>query len=152
MKKAVFLCTTILAFTVMTACKGGKATEQVSINDVSWLTIEEKLNSDISLDDDDCLFILSDTTLDDGQSEGVGNSLFRLMKGNMQVNELFTNAQKRVTPEAGNRGLNRLLELMSSDIVLEEYESYERFLADFPMFRGCQGAEVVFNEIMANGF
>ena len=43
-----------------------------------------------------------------------------------------------------------LMNLMSIDIVLAEYENYEEFLGDFPMFKGCKGAEELFNAINAN--
>ena len=42
------------------------------------------------------------------------------------------------------------MELMSIDIALAEYENYEEFLGDFPMFKGCKGAEEQFNSIIDN--
>jgi hypothetical protein len=40
------------------------------------------------------------------------------------------------------------MELMSIDIALAEYENYEEFLGDFPMFKGCKGAEEEYNNII----
>ena len=37
---------------------------------------------------------------------------------------------------------------MSIDIALAEYENYEEFLGDFPMFKGCKGAEEEYNNII----
>ena len=88
---------------------------------------------------------------DEGLSEGVGNSLFNLLCGNRKANKMFSNARKDFTLQEGNDNMRRLMALMSIDIALAEYEDYEEFLDDFPMFQGCSEAEDEFNWIKENG-
>lgn len=65
-------------------------------------------------------------------------------------NKLFANALKNFSSEEGDQKLISLMELMSIDIALAEYENYEEFLGDFPMFKGCKGAEEKFKSIIDN--
>ncbi|MBO4599492.1 MAG: hypothetical protein J5641_02005 [Bacteroidales bacterium] len=145
--------TMLLTIMTMTACKSGTENHLTpDLHDstaLSWETIDEKLATPLS--EDECLFILSDTTLDEGQSEGIGLRLFRLLKGNQQANELFLNARKRLSTDEGDNNLLRLMDLMSIDIAFAGYRQYDYFLQDFPMFRDCAGAEEQFDQIMANG-
>ena len=153
MKKHFFMSAMLCALTTITACQNGTATDttldQTDTNEITWETISDKLPTPLT--EDECLFILSDTTLDDGSSEGVGNSLFQLLKGNRQANEMFVDACKDFTPDEGDSNLRRLMMLMSIDIAYTGYGKYEHFLQDFPMFRSCTGAEEQFNYIQENG-
>lgn len=143
------------AIGMLTACKSGSTNETAAnltnTDELSWEAIDEKLAAGTLSNEAECLFILSDTTLDEGFSEGVGNSLFNLLCGNRKANKLFSNARKNFTKAEGDTNMRRLMALMSIDIVLAEYERYEDFLDDFPMFRDCDGAEEEFNWIKANG-
>lgn len=163
MKKILLLCATVLVLGAMTACKNGgmpaeldeatttENTTDLSDNaELSWTSIDSILEKGQFLNEAECLFVLSDTTLDDGQSEGVGYYLFNLMRGNRQLNESFANARKDLTREDGDEALIRLMDLMSIDIALAEYGRYDDFLADFPVFRGCTGADAHFNWIKEN--
>ena len=151
MKKIFLFGAMVCALGIMSACKSGTASDTVTTDEITWTTIEDKLANEIPLDENDCLFILADTTLDDGHSEGIGNYLFNLLCGHPKSNKLFTNARKDFTKEESDKKLLGLMDLMSIDIVLAEYENYEEFLDDFPMFKGCKGAEELFNAINANG-
>ena len=151
MKKLILLGAMVCALGMMTACKSGTASDIATTAEITWTTIEDKLANEIPLDENDCLFILTDTTLDDGHSEGISNHLFNFLCGYPKSNKLFTNARKDFTKEDGDKKLLGLMNLMSIDIVLAEYENYEEFLGDFPMFKGCKGAEELFNAINANG-
>lgn len=151
MKKAILTLAVLCGIGLMFACKSGTTSDTVTTYEITWTTIEDKLADGIPLDENDCLFILTDTTLDDGHSEGIGNYLFNLLCGHPKSNKLFTNARKGFTKEESDKKLLGLMDLMSIDIVLAEYENYEEFLDDFPMFKGCKGAEELFNAINANG-
>ena len=155
MKKAIILGTLICAIGMLTACKSGTANDtannQTNTNELTWEAIDEKLAAGTLPNEAECLFILSDSTLDEGLSEGVGNSLFNLLCGNRKANKMFSNARKDFTLQEGNDNMRRLMALMSIDIALAEYEDYEEFLDDFPMFRGCSEAEDEFNWIKENG-
>ena len=151
MKKIFLLGAMVCALGMMSACKSGAASDTVTTDEITWTTIEDKLANEIPLDENDCLFILTDTTLDDGHSEGIGNYLFNILCGHPKSNKLFTNARKDFTKEEGDKKMLGLMNLMSIDIVLAEYKNYEEFLDDFPMFKGCKGAEELFNAINANG-
>ncbi len=151
MKKIFLFGAMVCALGMMAACKSGTASDTVTTDEITWTTIEDKLANEIPLDENDCLFILVDTTLDDGHSEGIGNHLFNFLCGYPKSNKLFINARKGFTKEEGDKKLLGLMDLMSIDIVLAEYENYEEFLDDFPMFKGCKGAEELFNAINANG-
>lgn len=151
MKKIFLFCAMVCALGMMSACKSGAASDTVTTDEITWTTIEDKLANEIPLDENDCLFILTDTTLDDGHSEGIGNYLFNILCGHPKSNKLFTNARKDFTKEESDKKLLGLMDLMSIDIVLAEYKNYEEFLGDFPMFKGCKGAEELFNAINANG-
>jgi len=155
MKKVILLGTLMCAIGMLTACKSGTANEiaadQTNTEELTWEAIDEKLAAGTLPNEAECLFILSDSTLDEGLSEGVGNSLFNLLCGNRKANKTFSNARKGFTLEEGNEKLRRLMAMMSLDIILAEYEDYEEFLDDFPMFRDCSGAEDEFNWIKENG-
>ena len=151
MKKLLFLFTVLCAVGMMAACKSGATTDTATAHEITWSCIEDKLANKIPLDEDDCLFILSDTTLDEGHSEGIGNYLFNLLCGHPKSNKLFFNARKNFPKEEGDKKMLGLMDLMSIDIAIAAYESHEDFLDDFPMFKGCNGAEELFNEINANG-
>ena len=151
MKKAIITLAVLCGIGLLAACKSGTASDIATTAEITWTTIEDKLANEIPLDENDCLFILADTTLDDGHSEGIGNYLFNLLCGHPKSNKLFTNARKDFTKEESDKKLLGLMNLMSIDIILAEYENYEEFLDDFPMFKGCKGAEELFNAINANG-
>ena len=150
MKKAIILGTLICAIGMLTACKSGTTSDTATTDEITWTTIEDKLANEIPLDENDCLFILSDTTLDDGHSEGVGNYLFNFLCGYPKSNKLFTNVRKNFSSQEGDQKLIRLMDLISIDIALAEYENYEEFLGDFPMYRACKGAEENFKSIIDN--
>ena len=150
MKKIFLFGAMVCALGMMAACKSGTASDSATTDEITWTTIEDKLANEIPLDENDCLFILADTTLDDGHSEGIGNYLFNLLCGHPKSNKLFTNARKDFTKEESDKKLLGLMDLMSIDIVLAEYENYEEFLDDFPMFKGCKGAEEKFKSIIDN--
>ena len=151
MKKIFLLGAMVCALGMMSACKSGTASDSATTDEITWTTIEDELANKIPLDENDCLFILTDTTLDDGHSEGIGNYLFNFLCGYPKSNRLFIDARKDFTKEEGDKKMLGLMNLMSIDIVLAEYENYEEFLGDFPMFKGCKGAEELFNAINANG-
>lgn len=151
MKKIFLFGAMVCALGIMSACKSGTASDTVTTDEITWTTIEDKLANEIPLDENDCLFILADTTLDDGHSEGISNLLFNFLCGYPKSNRLFIDARKDFTKEEGDKKLLGLMDLMSIDIVLAEYGNYEEFLDDFPMFKGCKGAEELFNAINANG-
>ena len=151
MKKAILTLAVLCGIGLMFACKSGTTSDTATTDEITWTAIEDKLANEIPLDENDCLFILADTTLDDGHSEGIGNHLFNFLCGYPKSNKLFINARKDFTKEEGDKKLLGLMDLMSIDIVLAEYENYEEFLGDFPMFKGCKGAEELFNAINANG-
>ena len=150
MKKLFLLGAIVCVLGMMTACKSCTASDIATTAEITWTTIEDKLGDGIPLDENDCLFILTDTTLDDGHSEGIGNYLFNFLCGYPKSNKLFTNAQKNFSSQEGDQKLISLMELMSIDIALAEYENYEEFLGDFPMFKGCKGAEEKFKSIEDN--
>ena len=151
MKKAILTLAVLCGIGLMFACKSGTTSDTVTTDEITWTTIEDELANKIPLDENDCLFILADTTLDDGHSEGIGNYLFNFLCGYPKSNRLFIDARKDFTKEESDKKLLGLMDLMSIDIVLAEYENYEEFLDDFPMFKGCKGAEELFNAINANG-
>ncbi|MBQ6743104.1 MAG: hypothetical protein IJR04_11050 [Bacteroidales bacterium] len=150
MKKAIITLAMLCVLGMMTACMSRTASDSATTDEITWTTIEDKLANGIPLDENDCLFILTDTTLDEGHSEGVGNYLFNYLCGYPKSNKLFTNAQKNFSSEEGDMKLMSLMDLMSIDIALAEYENYEEFLGDFPMFKGCKGAEEKFKSIVDN--
>ena len=150
MKKAIITLAVLWSIGLMTACKSGTASDTVTTDEITWTTIEDKLADGIPLDENDCLFILTDTTLDDGHSEGIGNYLFNFLCGYPKSNKLFIDARKDFTKEEGDKKMLGLMNLMSIDIVLAEYGNYEEFLGDFPMFKGCKGAEEKFKSIIDN--
>ena len=151
MKKVILALAMLLGIGLMAACTSGTASDTATTDEITWTTIEDKLANEIPLDENDCLFILTDTTLDDGHSEGIGNHLFNFLCGYPKSNRLFIDARKDFTKEESDKKLLGLMDLMSIDIVLAEYGNYEEFLGDFPMFKGCKGAEELFNAINANG-
>ena len=150
MKKLFLLGAIVCVLGMMAACKSGTASDIATTAEITWTTIEDKLANEIPLDENDCLFILTDTTLDDGHSEGIGNYLFNFLCGYPKSNKLFTNAQKNFSSQEGDQKLICLMDLMSIDIALAEYENYEEFLGDFPMYRACKGAEENFKSILDN--
>ena len=150
MKKLFLLGAIVCVLGMMTACRSGTASDIATTAEITWTTIEDKLANEIPLDENECLFILTDTKLDDGHSEGIGNYLFNFLCGYPKSNKLFTNAQKNFSSEEGDQKLIHLMDLMSIDIVLAEYENYEEFLGDFPMYRACKGAEENFKSILDN--
>lgn len=150
MKKVILALAMLLGIGLMAACTSGTASDTATTDEITWTTIEDKLANEIPLDENDCLFILTDTTLDDGHSEGIGNYLFNILCGYPKSNRLFIDALKDFTKEVGDKKMLGLMNLMSIDIVLAEYENYEEFLGDFPMFKGCKGAEEKFKSIIDN--
>ena len=150
MKKAFLTLAVLCVMGMMVGCKSGTESDIATTDEITWSAIENKLANEIPLDENDCLFILTDTTLDEGHSEGVGNYLFNYLCGYPKSNKLFTNVQKNFSSQEGDQKLISLMELMSIDIALAEYENYEEFLGDFPMFKGCKGAEEQFNSIIDN--
>ena len=150
MKKAIITLAVLCGIGLLAACKSGTASDIATTAEITWTTIEDKLANEIPLDENDCLFILTDTTLDDGHSEGTGNYLFNFLCGYPKSNRLFIDARKDFTKEEGDKKLLGLMDLMSIDIVLAEYENYEEFLGDFPMYRACKGAEENFKSILDN--
>ena len=80
MKKAILTLAVLCGIGLMFACKSGTTSDTVTTYEITWTTIEDKLADGIPLDENDCLFILTDTTLDDGHSEGIGNLCFPTCK------------------------------------------------------------------------
>ena len=150
MKKAIITLAMLCVLGMMTACKSGTANDSATTVEITWATIEDKLANEIPLDENDCLFILTDTTLEEGHSEGVGNYLFNYLCGYPKSNKLFTNAQENFSSEEGDQKLMSLMDLMSIDIALAEYEIFEEVLGDLPMFKECKGAEEKFKSIEDN--
>ena len=150
MKKAIITLAVLCGIGLMAACKSGTASDTATTDEITWTTIEDKLANEIPLDENDCLFILTDTTLDYDHSEGIGNYLFNFLCGYPKSNKLFINARKDFTKEEGDKKLLGLMELMSIDIAMAEYKNYEEFLGDFPMFKGCNGAEGKYKSIIDN--
>ena len=148
MKKIFLAFTALLALAATTACKSGSANDTATTHETTWSTIEDKLANETPLDEADCLFILTDTTLDDGHSEGIGNYLFNLLCGYHKHNSLFINTQKHYPAKVGDENMLRLMDLMSIDIAVAEYKNYEEFLGDFPMFKGCKGAKEKYHSIL----
>ena len=151
MKKILLVCAVLLILAATTACKSGTVNDTATTLEITWSTIEDKLANEAPLDEADCLFILTDTTLDDGHSEGIGNYLFNLLCGYRKHNNLFVDTRKHFPSEVGDENMLRLMDLMSVDIAVAEYKNYEEFLDDFPMFRGCSRAEDEFKWIKENG-
>ncbi len=151
MKKAILTLAMLCGIGLLAACTSGTASDTATTDEITWTTIEDKLANEIPLDEADCLFILTDTTLDESHSEGIGNYLFNILCCHPKSNKLLTNARKDFTKEDGDKKLLGLMSLMSIDIVLAEYKNYEEFLDDFPMLNGCKGAEELFTAINANG-
>ena len=81
MKKAIITLAVLCGIVLLAACKSGTASDIATTAEITWTTIEGKLADGIPLDENDCLFILTDTTLDDGHSEGIGNYLFNFLCG-----------------------------------------------------------------------
>ena len=81
MKKIFLFGAMVCALGMMAACTSGTASDSATTDEITWTTIEDKLANEIPLDENDCLFILTDTTLDDGHSEGIGNYLFNFLCG-----------------------------------------------------------------------
>ena len=148
MKKVFFTLAVLCTVAMMAGCKGGAANESTTPNEITWTSIENKLANKSQLDEADCMFILTDTTLDEGHSEGLGNYLFNYLCGYPKSNKLFSNAQKNFSSQEGDQKLISLMDLMSIDIALAEYENYDEFLGDFPMFKGCKGSEEEYNNII----
>ena len=148
MQKIILACTALLTFAATTACKSGSANDTATTHEITWSTIEDKLANEAPLDEADCLFILTDTTLDDGHSEGIGNYLFNLLCGYRKHNKLFIDTRKHFPLDVGDENMLRLMDLMSIDIAVAEYEDYEEFLDDFPMFKGCKGAKEKYYSIL----
>ena len=120
MKKIFLFGTMVCALGMMAACKSGTTSDIATTDKITWTTIEDKLANEIPLDENDCLFILTDTTLDDGHSEGIGNYLFNFLCGHPKSNRLFIDARKDFTKEEGDKKMLGLMNLMSIDIVLTE--------------------------------
>ena len=150
MKKLLLAYIVLLALAATTACKSKTTNDTATTHEITWSTIEDKLANETPLDEADCLFILTDTTLDEGHSEGIGNYLFNRLCGYRKHNSLFIDTRKHFPSEVGDENMLRLMDLMSVDIAVAEYEDYEEFLDDFSMFRGCSGAEDEFNWIKEN--
>ena len=152
MKKALLIYSTLLILVAMTACKSGTNKVFIVTNEITWDSIAHKLNDKVPLSNNDCLFILTDTTfgLGDYPTEGIGYNLFNLLKENPQANELFLIATKGFSKEECDKNLQNLMNLMAIDIAFE-YEQYEDFLNDFPLFSKCDGIEELFYTIKANG-
>ena len=65
MKKAIITLAVLCGIGLLAACKSGTASDIATTAEITWTTIEDKLANEIPLDENDCLFILTDTTLDD---------------------------------------------------------------------------------------
>ena len=65
MKKLFLLGAIVCVLGMMAACKSGTASDIATTAEITWTTIEDKLANEIPLDENDCLFILTDTTLDE---------------------------------------------------------------------------------------
>lgn len=134
MKKSLLTGTILCILGIMAACNGGNASDNDTITadttNLSWTSINDKLIDGTFLTEEECLFIITDTTLDDGNSEGVGNSLFKFLRGNKQANEMFSTA---IYKGNINTAALRLMDLMSIDIFFK-YNNYNDFIADFPVF------------------
>ena len=58
--------------------------------------------------------------------------------------------KENISKEECDKNLQNLMNLMAIDIAFE-YEQYEDFLYDFPLFSKCDGIEELFYTIKANG-
>ncbi|MBO4308166.1 MAG: hypothetical protein J5848_07655 [Bacteroidales bacterium] len=165
MKRFVLLCGVSLVLTVMTACKSRTAmytyidTDVVIASDYydtwdsdEWERLSVKIQNGDLLVPDEWYFIFENIDRSDGYlSEGMGNSLFKSLKGNLWYNEQLASNLNTLAYEEREKVLYEMMILMSIDIAAEEKRyTWLEFVEQFPSFIGSPAAKEALDEIYDN--
>ena len=84
-------------------------------------------------------------------SEAVGYELFRLLRNNPSNNQAFKSYVEALQSEKCEI-LSALIALMSIDILENNYDSFESFVHEFPLFEDEECASKTFAEVKENEF
>ena len=107
---------------------------------------KELLNRDIA---DICDFSLHNHNYDESLSESVGYELFHLLRNNPTNNRGFKSYLNAHQSEKCDI-LSALIALVSIDILENNYDSFESFVSDFPLFEDEECAAKTFAEVKEN--
>ena len=123
-------------------------------SEMTSLSIEEitkKMSRQDRLNDED--FLIMEKYLmyakDETFAEEVGYDMFNYLKKNEQHNEQFLNYLKKGGRSRGDSIVQRMLQIMWIEIG-EEYEEFDKFAHDFPLFLKNGVAKDSFNKLLDN--
>ena len=161
----------VCALGMMTACKGGTANESVvdttqkinenvvvepsseTGNSPVWDELERLTNKIFDGDTlvpEEWAFFFDNIDVFDGYlAEGIGYALYKILdlESDWYCETIEANLRS-LTPKKREHVLDRMICLMSIDIMLEEHTyTWDEFSTQFPIFRGARAAEKHLEEI-----
>ncbi len=171
MKKAFFILAALCAVAMMAGCKGGgapaeldeamateaatdtaavwRATDTDTFNVDEWKRLAEKMRGNDTLLPEEWSFLFQNIDKADGEySEDMGYSLYKSMQYIRFLENMELEGLDKLSPERREQVLASMIEMMSIDIMEDEYTyTWTEFSDDLYVFRGSQAAEKAFERI-----
>ena len=160
MKKAFFTLAVLCAVAMMAGCKCGgmpaeldeaMATEAATdtFNVDEWERLAEKMRGNDTLLPEEWSFLFQNIDkADGGYSEDMGHSLYKSMQYIRFLENMELEGLDKLSPERREQVLASMIEMMSIDIIADEYPyTWAEFSDDFYVFRGSRAAEKAFERI-----
>ena len=163
MKKTFYLLSAVLcAVGMMAGCKGGAANEDATDTTAvcqrdntdtlgvdEWERLAEKMRGNDTLLPEEWSFLFQNIDkADGGYSEDMGYSLYKSMQYIRFLKNMELEGLDKLSPERREQVLASMIEMMSIDIMADEYTcTWTEFSDDFYVFRGSRAAEKAFERI-----
>lgn len=162
MKKAFLTLAVLCAVAMMAGCKGGAANEDASDTTVvcqradtdtfnvdEWERLAEKMRGNDTLLPEEWSFLFQNIDkADGGYSEDMGNSLYKSMQYIRFLENMELEGLDKLSPERREQVLASMIEMMSIDIMADEYPyTWAEFSDDLSVFKGSRAAEKAFERI-----
>ena len=171
MKKAFLTLAVLCVAAMMAGCKGGgtpveldeamateaatdtaavwQATDTDTFNVDEWERLAEKMRGNDTLLPEEWSFLFQNIDkADGGYSEDMGSSLYKIMQYPRFLENMELEGLDKLPPERREQVLASMIEMMSIDIIADEYPyTWAEFSGDLYVFRGSQAAEKAFERI-----
>ena len=171
MKKAFLALAVLCAVGMMAGCKGGgtpaeldeatateaatdtaavwQATDTDTFNVDEWERLAEKMRGNDTLLPEEWSFLFQNIDKADGEySEDMGYSLYESIKRKGFLENMEQEGLDKLSPERREQVLASMIEMMSIDIIADEYPyTWAEFSDDLSVFKGSRTAEKAFERI-----
>lgn len=126
-----------------------QATDTDTFNIDEWERLAEKMRGNDTLLPEEWSFLFQNIDKADGEySEDMGHSLYKSMQYIRFLENMELEGLDKLSPERREQVLASMIEMMSIDIIADEYTyTWAEFSDDLSVFKGSQAAEKAFERI-----